>query len=168
MGFNRSALALAGLAAALAGCAAPAEEYPSLAIRDAERVTGTLEPAAPEPYVPPPPPAGVVDRLDGLVAEAVSAHQEFVAEAPAVRTAVAAARGTEEGEDAWARAQVAIAGLQASRSRAMIALADIDRLYVDAALEGTALDRLTAAREQVAGQVEQEDAVVEELLAGLR
>ena len=122
MGLKRSALALAGLAAAIAGCAAPAEEYPSLAIRDAERVTGTLEPAAPEPYIPPPPPAGVVDRL---------------------------------------------AGLQASRSRAMIALADIDRLYVDAALEGTALDSLTAAREQIAGQVEQEDAVVEELLGSL-
>ena len=88
-------------------------------------------------------------------------------ELPAARTAVAAARGTEEGEDAWARAQVAIAGLQASRSRAMIALADIDRLYVDAALEGTALDSLTAAREQIAGQVEQEDAVVEELLGSL-
>ena len=44
MGLKRSALALAGLAAAIAGCAAPAEEYPSLAIRDAERVTGTLYP----------------------------------------------------------------------------------------------------------------------------
>ena len=105
---------------------------------------------------------------DVLVADAASAHQAFVAETPAVRTTVAAARGSEAGDDAWARAQVAIAGLQASRSRAMIALADIDRLYVDAELEGTALDRLTAAREQVAGQVDQEDSVVEDLLAGLR
>ena len=35
-----------------AACASSPDDYPSLAIRDAERVSGTLQPA--EPYVPTP------------------------------------------------------------------------------------------------------------------
>src|SRR5690606_18799558 len=62
MRFNRSLLLLPLLGA----CTTPADQYPSLAIRDAERVTGTLEPAEPAPYVPPETPAAVVTRLDQL------------------------------------------------------------------------------------------------------
>src|SRR5690606_24459962 len=71
MRFNRALLLLPFLAA----CASPGEEYPSLALREAERATGSFEPAPPEPYVPPPPPAAVLDRLDALAAEAARAHR---------------------------------------------------------------------------------------------
>jgi hypothetical protein len=63
---------------------------------------------------------------------------------------------------------VALAGLGAARSEAMIALADLDRIYVDAAVEGASLDRIADTRDTVAAQVEQQDAAMAELGAALR
>ena len=167
MRFNRACL-IAALFGSLGACATPAEEYPSLALRDAERVAGTLQPAQPAPYVPPPTPAPVLDRLEQLAAEAASAHQAFLAEAPQVRGAVAAARGAEPGAESWARAQVALAGLETTRSRAMIALADLDRIYVDAAVDGTELTRIAFTRDRVASQVGEQNAAIEDMLRDLR
>ena len=164
MRFNRAFLLLP----LLAGCATAAEEYPSLDIRDAERVSGTLEPVASAPYVPPPTPAAVRDRLGQLAAQAASAHQAFLAEAPAARSAVAAASGAEPGSDSWAAASVALAGIESTRSRAMIALADLDRLMVDAALEGAELERIVAVRNTVTAQVEEQNRTIEALARGLR
>lgn len=166
MEFNRACLSLA-LGCSLGACAA-SEQYPSLAIRDVERVAGTMQPAAPEPYVPPPTPPAVLDRLDRLAAEAADAHQAFLAEVPQARRAVATARGSAAGDDSWARAQIALAGLGASRSRATIALADLDRLHLEAALEGGALERIDAVRGQVAGQVEEQNRTIGSLQAELR
>lgn len=143
------------------------DKYPSLAVRDVERVAGTLQPADAEPYVAPAPPSAVLDQIDRLTAEATRAHQDFLAEAPQARSAVAAARGAEPGADSWGRAQVALAGLEASRSRATIALADLDRIYVDAALEGTALDRIETARRSVAEQVDDQSQTIGTLQAEL-
>jgi hypothetical protein len=165
MRFNRALLLLPLLAA----CATPEGEYPSLDIRPAERASGTLQPPpAPAPYVPPPTPAPVLDRLEQLAADAASAHRAFLAEAPAARSAVAAASGAELGSDGWARASVAVAGLEGTRSRAMIALADLDRLMVDAAVEGTELDRIVAVRNTVIAQVDEQNATIETLSRSLR
>ncbi|MXP41480.1 hypothetical protein GRI75_07465 [Altererythrobacter soli] len=155
-------LALAGLAA----CSTPSGEYPSLAIRDAERVSGTIP--APAPFVPSATPAPVLDRLAGLTRDAASAHAAFQNQAPAARRTVSAARGAGVGSENWAQAQVALAGLEAARSQAMIALADLDRIYVDAAVEGTELERIAAARQRVADMVEAESALIAELAAALR
>lgn len=167
MPFNRSVLPFVLFGSALAGCSTASEDYPSLAIREAERVSGTMEAIPPQPYIPPATPAGVVDRLDQLVADAAGANEAFGAEAPGARTLVAAARGAQPGAESWARAQVALANLEASRSRAMIALADLDRLYVDAAVEGAELERIAAARDTVATQVEQQNAAIAALAEGL-
>lgn len=164
MRFNRALL----LIPLLAACAAPDGEYPSLALRPAERVSGTLEPAEPAPYVPPATPAAVLGRLEQLTADAAGAHRTFLAEAPAVRSKVSAASGAAEGSDAWAEAQVALAGLQAARSKAMIALADLDRLYVDAAVEAAAIERIGAARDTVAAQVDEQNQTIDGLLRSLR
>lgn len=164
MRFNRALLFLPLLCA----CATPADEYPSLALRDAERVTGTLKPAEPVRYVPPETPAAVVTRLDQLAADAASAHQAFVAEVPAARNVVSAARGADVGSDGWARASVAVAGLEGTRSRAMIALADLDRLMVDAAIQGGALERIVAVRDTVTAQVAEQNATIESLLGVMR
>ena len=48
-------LALSLLALPLAACAAGSGDYPSLAIRDAERVEGSFETGTPLPDLPPPP-----------------------------------------------------------------------------------------------------------------
>ncbi len=167
MRFNR-APPLLSLLPLLAACATPADQYPSLALRDAERATGTLQPAEAEPYVPPATPAATADRLQQLTAEAESANAAFLAATPQTRAAVTAARGAEAGGETWAKAHVALAALGAARSRAMIALADLDRIYVDAAVEGTSLDRVAPARDTVAAQVEQQDATIAELASALR
>ena len=159
---------LLALGASLGGCAAAPDAYPSLSLREAERAAGTMQPAEPAPYVPPAQPAATLDRLGQLTAEAASAHQAFLAEAPRARSAVAAARGSGPGAESWALAQVAVAGLESSRSRAMIALADLDRIYVDAALEGSELTAIGAARDRVAAQVDEQNATIDAMLAGLR
>jgi hypothetical protein len=164
MRFNRALLLLP----LLAGCATPSEEYPSLALRDAERVTGSFEPAAPAPYVPPPTPAAVLGRLDQLAVDAASAHRDFLAEAPAASRTIEAASGAEFGSDAWAAGSVALAGLESSRSKAMIALADLDRLMVDAGIEGGELVRIVAVRDTVTAQVNEENATIETLARNLR
>jgi hypothetical protein len=155
------------LGCSLAACAA-SDAYPSLALRDVERATGTLQPATPAPYVPPAPSSAVLGRLDRLAADAASAHRAFLAEAPRARGAVAAARDAGPGADSWARAQVAVAGLESTRSQAMIALADLDRIYVDAALDGSDLARVDAVRDQVAAQVEEQNAAIDGMLGDLR
>src|SRR5690606_41180397 len=85
MDFNRACL-IAALGCTLSACAASAR-YPSLAIRDAERVTGTMQPAEPEPYVPPPPASTVLDQLDRLTGDAATAHRAFLAALPQARSA---------------------------------------------------------------------------------
>jgi hypothetical protein len=167
MHFNRTCLIVA-LGGSLGACASASEEYPSLAIRDAERVAGTMEPAEATLYLPPATPAATLDRLEQLAGEAASAHQAFVVEAPRARSVVAAARGAEPGADSWARAQVALAGLEASRGKAMIALADLDRLYVDAAVEGTELTRIAATRDRVSAQVDEQNAAIDAMQRDLR
>ena len=150
-------------ASLLAGCAAaPEGAYPSLAIRDVERVSGTLEPPA-VTYVPPAPPSGTLNELDALVSRAQTAHGRFVEQAPALRSRVASANGAPVGSEGWAQAQVALAELETIRSEAMIALADLDRLYVEAATEGQSLAEVASARDEVIALVEQEDAVIAEL-----
>ena len=51
--------------------------------------------------------------------------------------------------------------------RGGIALLHIDRLYVDAAVEAMELEQIGAAREEVSGMVEAENAVIAELAAAL-
>ena len=151
--------------ALLAACKTPPGEYPSLAIRPAERATGTLYPV--KPYIPPPTPPAVSDRLAQLSAQVASAHAGFERQVPAARAAVNAAHGSAPGADAWSVAQVALAGLESARSQAMIALADFDRLYVDAATQGGELTRIGAARDAANARVSEENATINALVGSL-
>lgn len=164
MRFNHALLLLPLLAA----CATAEGEYPSLAIRDAERVTGMLAPAPAQPYVPPQTPAAVLDRLGRLEADAASAHRAFLAEAPAARSAIAAASRAEVGSDGWARASVALAGLEGSRSKAMITLSDLDQLMVDTAVAGGELERIVAVRNTVIAQIDEQNETIETLSRSVR
>jgi hypothetical protein len=161
----RRAFALA-LIAALAACASAQSEYPSLAIRPAERATGTLQPAAAEPVVAPAP-AATLDRVSQLAADARAGREAFVETVAGARAAIANARGAAVGEDAWARAEAALADVRAARAKTMVPLADLDRLYVDAATQSQATDRIGAARDEVEGLVAAEDRTLGELSAGL-
>ena len=159
-------LLIALACAATAACASGPDAYPSLAIRDAERVSGTLQPA--QPYVPTPAAPVVLQNAQTLVDQAEGAHESFRRQLNGARNAAQAARGAGMGSERWAVASVAIAGLETERSRAMIALADLDRMAVAAATEGGALDELAAAQARVDAIVAQQSAEIGGLLAALQ
>lgn len=161
------ALLFPAATAMLSACAAPDGAYPSLAIREAERVTGTMQPVPPEPYAPPAIPAATLDAIERLASEAGQAHAAFQAEAPRTRAALATGVAGETGSDGWARAQVALAGLDAARSRTLISLADLDRLYVDAAVTGEEISVIEAARSKVLALVDEEDRMIASLAGAL-
>jgi hypothetical protein len=161
----RRCLALSAFAL-LAACASARNQYPSLAVRPAERATGTLQPVAAEPVLTPPP-AATLDRVSQLAADARAAHQAFAEQVAGARAVIAGGRGAAVGNEAWAKAESALADVRAARSKTMAPLADLDRLYDDAATTGQATDRIGAAREEVAGLVTSEDRTVAELSANL-
>jgi hypothetical protein len=152
----------------LNGCAA-SQGFPSLAVRDSERVAATMDtPAAPAPaYVPAAPAPATLADLDRLLGQVRTSHQRFTGAADAATRIVSAAHGAGSGTDAWFAAQVAIADLESQRGEAMVAMADIDRLYVQAAMDGGDTARLTAARSEANGLIDQQTAVITSLLGSL-
>lgn len=151
-------------ALALAACASNNTDYPSLAIRDAERVEGTFEAASPAALPQPDPVAeGTLGQLAQLREAARNAHNAFTSAVPEARRLVAAARGAGTSSDRWAAAQVALADLDSSRSQATIALGDLDLLFVDATLDYTQRDEIAATRDEVAGLIARQDRILAEL-----
>lgn len=159
-------LALLPCVLLVAGCAKPGA-FPSLAIRDSERVSGTLEvPPAPA-YTPPPLSTATVATLDQLSTRVRDAHQRFLVAAGPARTTVGHAAGSSVGSDSWSDAQVALAGLEAIRSDAMIALADIDRIHVDTHVIGGDVAWTQQVRAEASALVAEEDRLIGDLLAQL-
>lgn len=159
----KSALGLS-LALALSACASAAGEYPSLAIRDSERVTGSLETPEAPLFTPTPAAPATLEQLGELADTAREAHQRFLAAADDARGTVRSAAGSSIGSENWSRAQVAVAGLESRRSNAMIALADADRIFVEAATNGGEIAEAEAARAEIAALVEEENRVIAGLL----
>jgi hypothetical protein len=158
----RRAACLAPLAAAalLAGCAKDQELYPSLAIRDQERVTGVATPVAPAPETPPAQTPQAPGNLAKYRADAADAHRRLLAAAEAARGPVAAARGAEMGSDRWSAAAIAVGNLEAIRSETMIALAEIDLLHIAAQNDGQPPAELISALSQVNAMVLEEDRLI--------
>lgn len=150
----------------LAGCTSGSHTYPSLAIRDAERVSGTFEvaPGGGDPITPAPTSANVLESLPGHLAQSQSAHDGFLGMSAEAERLVLAAQGTDTDSNDWAAAQIALAQLESQRSQSAIALATLDLLYADASLGFTERKEIEAVRSQVLDLVKQED----EVLARLR
>ncbi len=157
---------------ALSACTAASGDYPSLAIRDAERPRGTIEtPDGGEPATPPPPKvvsADILQRIAALRADANSAHQQFLRSAPAARRAVSAGAGAARASDAWAGAQVALADLETQRSKTAIPLADLDALYASQATAFDPVAEIAEARDAVVALVAEEDRVLASLRSRIR
>ncbi len=160
-------LILPGLPLVLVACASPADKYPSLAIRDNERMSGVIAAPATEPYVPADPVPATLEQVDSLAAQARAAHEAFLAAAPETRSRVAAARGADVGSDAWSAAQVAMANLESRRNPALVALASLDRVYTDISSEGRAIAPIEATHAEVAALVDEQDALIAGLLDSL-
>ena len=157
-----SSLTLVCGALALSACAADTVNYPSLARRDAERISGTSAVATPIPAAAAPS-AEVKARLPQLVARAKEAHSRFAAHRARTVDLVSAATGAAVASESWSVATIALADLESARSDAMIALADLDQLYTEARIEGADSSAIADARNQVTAMVGEEDSVLASL-----
>ncbi|WP_240530072.1 hypothetical protein [Novosphingobium sp. PC22D] len=162
-------------ALALSACASNGN-YPSLALRDAERISGTARPAAPTatpaPELPPAS-ADLLTRINDLLATARKAHAVFENKRGSTNRAVGAARGASSASDSWVSAQVALADLQAARSPVVTVLAELDGLYVDArdaapATVSPSAQAIVDARDSVDALVAEENSTIEALGRQLR
>jgi hypothetical protein len=159
--------ALAGLAAWLAGCAAPGP-YPSLAPRPIEKALG--EPAVPPAVAPLPDDPAVAARVAAFLDEARAGDAEFRAALPAASAAVR--RAGAVGSDRWIEAQQAVSRAQTAEMRTTRALADLDRFGVDQANAKTLspgdLARLQAATAEVQRLADAQREEIGRLQAALR
>lgn len=157
----------------LCACAASGD-YPSLAIRNAERVQGSATPAAGTTEAPPslpPASADLTTRIASLLGTARKAHAGFQSRQAATERAVSGAGGI--ATPAWSTAQVALSGLQTERSGVLTALAELDRLYADARLANPeqvspSAAAIAEARDQVQEWAQSEDATISRLDSRLR
>lgn len=163
-------VALAAMLLAISGCATDDSLYPSLARRDAERMTGSAAPALPEtPAAQPsaPLPADLPGKLAAIEANARKAHATFQEREGVARRRIA--RGAEPGSLAWSDAEVALSSLESARSDTMFALADLDALLANGAVSqaetglNAGLPQISALRDSVAALVGAEDAVLADL-----
>lgn len=154
---------------AVAACSAPGG-YPSLAIRDVERVSGSATPAegteATTPVALPPASADLLSRLEALVAAARTADGRFQSVRGTAERTVGASGS--RGSDSWVSGSVALAQLETSRAQAMVALADLDRLYADArdaapVEESPSATAIGEARRKVSDIVAGQDSVMARL-----
>lgn len=164
----RPALLAPMLASALAGCSSTATEgYPSLAIRDVERVQGSFEPVPTQkldvPEVEVDLAGGLDARLSALVAQARSAHADFLSSRPGAERLVAAASGAAIGSDNWAAAQIALADLDSARSVAAVALGDLDIIHAAAEVQAEDTGAIDEARNRVLTIIGEEDAALQRL-----
>lgn len=154
----------------LSACATKVD-YPSLARRDAERITGTAQPAPQTPVLPPAPPppdAQLSARLSHLVEQARAANGRFNGQRGQTERLVAQGAKSAMSSESWAVASIALAELESSRSETMIAMTTIDEIHAADALahyntpsgDGPAI---AAARAQVTGWIEEQDALLEVL-----
>ncbi|MFN2100204.1 hypothetical protein [Altererythrobacter sp. MF3-039] len=163
---SRHYLSLSIAATILSGCAGDPGRYPSLDIRPAERIQGSVNPAAPFPF--PEQPAVSEQTLATITERARSAHAEFLSAAPRAAQLASSVSGREAGSNEWAAAQVALADLDSARSSAAISLGELDILYVDARLSNQALAPIDSAREEVLAMLREEDRILADLRATVR
>lgn len=118
---------------ALAACSTPdMSDYPSLARRPVEQRIAPV-PGQPASEAPPAPvSATLADAITALVADASRGDAAFRSTLADYRDAALAGRGAAEGSEAWASAEVALSRIDAARAPTRFALAELDRLGVDA------------------------------------
>ncbi|EDL49014.1 hypothetical protein [Erythrobacter sp. SD-21] len=166
------AACLISLSALLGACASAGTDYPSLAVRDAERAEGQFETGEPQRIDVPPVEVdltgGLEARLASLVAAAEDAHSRFDEARPRAERLVAAARGSAVGSDSWAAAQVALAELDSARSLTAVPLGDLDAIYAATLVAADDSAAVEAARSGVIALVNEEDSVLEDLRAQVR
>lgn len=163
----------------LSGCSDGGTHYPSLASRPAERLTDTGVVAttaiAAATAISAAPSADLAARLDRLVEQARSASRDFDDKQPAAETLIGAAGAAPVGSDSWARATLALSGIESARTLTAQPLADLDQLDVEDHLHAAQIGpdgdsprrpdaiAIAQARDTIAALVAKEDAVLAKL-----
>lgn len=169
---NRGLLLLPLAPLMLSACAS-VNSYPSLAARPAERAYGTAPVAsaspapAPAPTVAPDSP--LAERIAAARSAAEVAHERFRKGEPAAERLTSGSAAPQS--DGWSQAQVAVSELIAARTQASGALADLDRLLVeaeDANAGEAALATIGEARDAVTRTIGEEDAVLARVAGRLK
>jgi len=160
-----NAVVLLTIPALLAACAASSDKYPTLEIREAERVTGTFD--VPSSVKPSPLQESVAISLPEIETAARASHAKFIGTAPATRSAIDAAQGTDYDSNDWAVAQIALADLESHRSDTAIALAELDLLFAQSTLRFEQRQAIAAAIVVVEELVTEEDLVLSQLRAAI-
>ena len=156
----------------LGACAGTSSDYPSLAIRDVERVEGSF--AAPTRETIDVPPvdidmtAPLGETLDRLVGEARSGNEVFLEVAPRAQRFVGAAVNSDTESRAWASAQVALSELESARSVSAVPLADIDILYTAARAAAQDASQIETAREEIVSIIAAQDETLAQLRGRIR
>ena len=157
------------LVLALAGCAGPGADIPSLAPRAAE----AIDPRVPIPnmIVSTDVSLGLLQQLEALVSEAMAGDQAFRAAATDAER-LAAAAGAPQTES-WVVAQQALSAAVAARAPVTRALGEIDALAAGrikqlGGISTADLHAINAAAAKVAEIDEREAALIERLQARLR
>ena len=152
--------------ALVAGCAGDSGKYPSLAIRDAERVSGEFSPAppaAPDPVAP----VASNQEIGSIAARARETHRTFLSEQPAALQLAKAARGAGVESNDRSRAEVALSVLTTLRSETQLAMADLDVLEARAAGSFAPTDGIAAAQIQIASLLAEQDEMLSAVIAEL-
>ncbi len=152
----------------LGGCASSGDRYPSLEIRDVERVSGQFASTAGAVQPPGPISQDTVRRLADITASARESHSAFNRAAPGARRIVNSAASAAVTSDRWASAQVALGDLDSKRSLTAVSLGDLDILFANAAIDLAARPEISEARAEVARMVADEDVILAELRQRLR
>jgi hypothetical protein len=129
---SRRLLALLLPVSALAACATPAGDYPTLAPRAAEGI----DPRIPveKPVIVNEPSATLRAQLANLISEAQAGDAAFNDAASAAERAASGSGGP--GSESWVQGQQALSAAQAARVRTTRALGDIDAIAA-ASLQNT-------------------------------
>jgi hypothetical protein len=152
-------------ALALSGCSTAS--YPSLARRDAETLRQPV--AAPAKAAPSAKPDSPLEaRLAKLMGDLVADDLAFAKAGPPAAALIKAAAGAHVGDEAWSRANLALAGLESLRGKAGTTLAEFDKIYIDDRLspKAEANSKLIAQlRHEAEGLVREEDRILADMRA---
>lgn len=149
------------LAVLAAGCSSSSDQFPSLAVREAERLTGQFTPA--QPGEPAPTYSVPSSQIDAALATARAAHQRFIAARPGAQASARGARGSAVGTSPHSLALIDLADLSTYHSETSIALAALDRLEAQAATLFAPTDAVKAAQAEVAALIGTQDETLESL-----
>ncbi len=155
-------LIISSLASAvLTGCTANNDKYPSLAVRDAELLTGQAAPT--KPVEVPTTSAQTFEQLRGFVEQARNAHQQFMAAQPGALRLAQASRNVSMENDTRASALIAIAHLTSLHGQTTLALSDLDQLEFYAATAFDATGDIKAAQILVGEMINEQESALDSL-----